>query len=111
MREGLIKGMSGILDLMSSVYYLYIIFLNPRRPLLKTDERPVASVRPLQSTPIPMMPRHMPVGHGGSASGSVPPFNFPVNYLQRAGVLVQKVVTTTGKYYITGLRFTVVSYS
>lgn len=65
------------------------------RPLLKTDERPVASVRPLQSTPIPMMPRHMPVGHGGSASGSVPPFNFPVNYLQRAGVLVQKVVTTT----------------
>ncbi|KAM4021421.1 helicase ARIP4 isoform 2-T2 [Anomaloglossus baeobatrachus] len=62
------------------------------RPLMKTDERPVASVRPLQSTPIPMMPRHMPVGHG---SGSVPSFNFPVNYLQRAGVLVQKVVTTT----------------
>ncbi|XP_075688068.1 helicase ARIP4 [Rhinoderma darwinii] len=65
------------------------------RPLLKTDERPVASVRPLQTTPIPMMPRHMPVGHAGSASGSVPSFNFPVNYLQRAGVLVQKVVTTT----------------
>ncbi|KAM3914775.1 helicase ARIP4 [Leptodactylus fuscus] len=64
------------------------------RPLLKTDERPVASVRPLQSTPIPMMPRHIP-GHAGSASGSIPPFNFPVNYLQRAGVLVQKVVTTT----------------
>ncbi|KAG8537801.1 hypothetical protein GDO81_023815 [Engystomops pustulosus] len=42
-----------------------------------------------------MMPRHMPVGHAGAASGSVPPFNFPVNYLQRAGVLVQKVVTTT----------------
>ncbi|XP_073418640.1 helicase ARIP4 [Dendrobates tinctorius] len=64
------------------------------RSLLKTDERPVASVRPLQSTPIPMMPRHIPVSHG-SASGSVPSFNFPVNYLQRAGVIVQKVVTTT----------------
>ncbi|XP_075039957.1 helicase ARIP4 [Mixophyes fleayi] len=64
------------------------------RQFLKGDDRPVASVRPVQSTPIPMMPRHIPVGHGGSASGSVH-FNFPVNYLQRAGVLVQKVVTTT----------------
>ncbi|XP_040214684.1 helicase ARIP4 isoform X2 [Rana temporaria] len=62
------------------------------RALMKGDDRPVASVRPLQSTPIPMMPRHMPAG---SASGSIHPFNFPVNYLQRAGVLVQKVVTTT----------------
>uniref|UniRef100_A0A8C5PK81 RAD54 like 2 n=1 Tax=Leptobrachium leishanense TaxID=445787 RepID=A0A8C5PK81_9ANUR len=62
------------------------------RPLMKGDDRPVASVRPLQSTPIPMMPRHVPMGHAGSASH---PFNFPVNYLQRAGVLVQKVVTTT----------------
>ncbi|XP_068109083.1 helicase ARIP4 [Hyperolius riggenbachi] len=65
------------------------------RPLIKGDDRPVASVRPLQSTPIPMMPRHMPMNHPGSTSGSVHPFNFPVNYLQRAGVLVQKVVTTT----------------
>ncbi|XP_018428605.1 PREDICTED: helicase ARIP4 [Nanorana parkeri] len=65
------------------------------RSLLKGDDRPVASVRPLQSTPIPMMPRHMPANHPGSASGSLHPFNFPVNYLQRAGVLVQKVVTTT----------------
>ncbi|KAM4721348.1 helicase ARIP4 [Rhinophrynus dorsalis] len=65
------------------------------RPLLKGDDRPVASVRPLQSTPIPMMPRHVPMGHPGSASSSVHPYNFPVNYLQRAGVLVQKVVTTT----------------
>ncbi|CAH2312556.1 helicase ARIP4 isoform X1 [Pelobates cultripes] len=64
------------------------------RPLMKGDDRPVASVRPLQSTPIPMMPRHVPMSHG-SASNSVHPFNFPVNYLQRAGVLVQKVVTTT----------------
>ncbi|XP_053325165.1 helicase ARIP4 [Spea bombifrons] len=65
------------------------------RPLLKGDDRPVASVRPLQSTPIPMMPRHAPMNHAGSASHSSHNFNFPVNYLQRAGVLVQKVVTTT----------------
>nr|DBA18367.1 TPA: hypothetical protein GDO54_016620 [Pyxicephalus adspersus] len=65
------------------------------RPLIKGDDRPIASVRPLQSTPIPMMPRHIPVSHPGSTSGSLHPFNFPVNYLQRAGVLVQKVVTTT----------------
>ncbi|OCT83249.1 helicase ARIP4 [Xenopus laevis] len=65
------------------------------RPLMKGDDRPVASVRPLQSTPIPMLPRHVSVNHPGSASASVHPFNLPVNYLQRAGVLVQKVVTTT----------------
>ncbi|XP_063797460.1 helicase ARIP4 isoform X2 [Pseudophryne corroboree] len=64
------------------------------RQFLKGEDRPVASVRPVQSTPIPMMPRHIPGSHAGSASGSVH-FNFPVNYLQRAGVLVQKVVTTT----------------
>ncbi|KAG8436161.1 hypothetical protein GDO86_007313 [Hymenochirus boettgeri] len=65
------------------------------RPLLKGDDRPVASVRPLQSTPIPMLPRHVSMNHPGSASASSHTFNFPVNYLQRAGVLVQKVVTTT----------------
>ncbi|XP_030061363.1 helicase ARIP4 isoform X1 [Microcaecilia unicolor] len=64
------------------------------RSFLKHDDRPVASVRPVQSTPVPMMPRHVPGGHMGLASGSGP-VNFPVNYLQRAGVLVQKIVTTT----------------
>ncbi|KAM4652700.1 helicase ARIP4 [Discoglossus pictus] len=64
-------------------------------PLQKGDDRPVASVRPLQSTPIPMMPRHVPLTHPGPAPPPMHPFNFPVNYLQRAGVLVQKVVTTT----------------
>uniref|UniRef100_A0A8C6VI59 RAD54 like 2 n=1 Tax=Naja naja TaxID=35670 RepID=A0A8C6VI59_NAJNA len=66
-----------------------------RRPSLKGEDRPVASVRPVQSTPIPMMPRHVPLGSMGSASVSNPAINFPINYLQRAGVLVQKIVTTT----------------
>ncbi|XP_028908449.1 helicase ARIP4 [Ornithorhynchus anatinus] len=65
------------------------------RPTLKSDDKPVASVRPVQSTPIPMMPRHVPLGSSGTASGSNPAINFPINYLQRAGVLVQKIVTTT----------------
>ncbi|XP_072506540.1 helicase ARIP4 isoform X1 [Notamacropus eugenii] len=65
------------------------------RPTLKGDDKPVASVRPVQSTPIPMMPRHVPLGSSVSASASNPAVNFPINYLQRAGVLVQKIVTTT----------------
>ncbi|XP_062441453.1 helicase ARIP4 isoform X3 [Rhea pennata] len=65
------------------------------RPALKGEDKPVASVRPVQSTPIPMMPRHVPMGGAGSASSSNPAVNFPINYLQRAGVLVQKIVTTT----------------
>ncbi|NXD37684.1 ARIP4 Helicase, partial [Copsychus sechellarum] len=65
------------------------------RPALKGEDKPVASVRPVQSTPIPMMPRHVPMGGAGSASSSNPAVNFPINYLQRAGVFVQKIVTTT----------------
>lgn len=72
-------------------------FFSCRQPTLKGDEKPVASVRPVQSTPIPMMPRHVPLGGSvSSASSTNPSMNFPINYLQRAGVLVQKVVTTTG---------------
>lgn len=44
-----------------------------------------------------MMPRHVPLGSAGSTSSSNPAVNFPINYLQRAGVLVQKIVTTTGE--------------
>uniref|UniRef100_A0A8C8A4R9 RAD54 like 2 n=1 Tax=Otus sunia TaxID=257818 RepID=A0A8C8A4R9_9STRI len=66
-----------------------------RRPALKGEDKPVASVRPVQSTPIPMMPRHVPMGGAGSTSSSNPAVNFPINYLQRAGVFVQKIVTTT----------------
>ncbi|KAK3512772.1 hypothetical protein QTP70_025117 [Hemibagrus guttatus] len=59
------------------------------RPAPRMDEKPIASVRPVQSTPIPMMPRQATVG--GHASSPA----FPVNYLQRAGVLVQRITTTT----------------
>lgn len=68
-----------------------------RRPALKGEDKPVASVRPVQSTPIPMMPRHVPMGGAGSTSSSNPAVNFPINCLQRAGVFVQKIVTTTGE--------------
>uniref|UniRef100_A0A674CAB7 RAD54 like 2 n=1 Tax=Salmo trutta TaxID=8032 RepID=A0A674CAB7_SALTR len=61
------------------------------RPLSRGDEKPVASVRPVQSTPIPMMPRMAGMGVAGSSSG----VGFPVNYLQKAGVYVQRIVTTT----------------
>ncbi|CAB1354147.1 unnamed protein product, partial [Coregonus sp. 'balchen'] len=63
------------------------------RPIARGDEKPVASVRPVQSTPIPMMPRMAGMGVAGSSSG----VSFPVNYLQKAGVYVQRIVTTTGK--------------
>ncbi|KAJ8257532.1 hypothetical protein GJAV_G00186600 [Gymnothorax javanicus] len=65
------------------------------RPPPRPDEKPVASVRPVQSTPIPMMPRQVPLGPGSSLAGSSAGVNFPVNYLQKAGVFVQKIVTTT----------------
>lgn len=77
---------------------LVCLSFSHRQPTLKGDEKPVASVRPVQSTPIPMMPRHVPLGGSVSSTSSTnPSMNFPINYLQRAGVLVQKVVTTTGK--------------
>uniref|UniRef100_A0A8C7N839 RAD54 like 2 n=1 Tax=Oncorhynchus kisutch TaxID=8019 RepID=A0A8C7N839_ONCKI len=64
------------------------------RPPPRQDEKPVASVCPVQSTPIPTMPRQAshssaPTADTESSSG------FPVNYLQKAGVFVQKIVTTT----------------
>lgn len=60
--------------------------------MTRPDDKPVASVRPIQSTPIPMMPRQVGMGMVGS-SGSL-----PVNFLQKAGVYVQRIVTTTGYY-------------
>uniref|UniRef100_A0A8C7W5J7 Helicase ARIP4 n=1 Tax=Oncorhynchus mykiss TaxID=8022 RepID=A0A8C7W5J7_ONCMY len=64
------------------------------RPPPRQDEKPVASVRTVQSTPIPTMPRQAshssaPTADTESSSG------FPVNYLQKAGVFVQKIVTST----------------
>ncbi|XP_054641117.1 helicase ARIP4 isoform X2 [Dunckerocampus dactyliophorus] len=61
------------------------------RPMVRPDDKPVASVRPIQSTPIPMMPRQVVMGVAGSSS----PGSLPVNFLQKAGVYVQRIVTTT----------------
>ncbi|XP_061640395.1 helicase ARIP4 isoform X1 [Phyllopteryx taeniolatus] len=61
------------------------------RPIARPDDKPVASVRPIQSTPIPMMPRQVVMGMAGASS----PGSLPVNFLQKAGVYVQRIVTTT----------------
>lgn len=61
------------------------------RPMARPDDKPVASVRPIQSTPIPMMPRQVGMGLAGSGSAG----SLPVNHLQKAGVYVQRIVTTT----------------
>uniref|UniRef100_A0A4W6G885 RAD54 like 2 n=1 Tax=Lates calcarifer TaxID=8187 RepID=A0A4W6G885_LATCA len=64
--------------------------------VLRKAQCPLASVRPVQSTPVPMMPRQV---SAGSAPGNDSPGSklggFPVNCLQKAGVFVQKIVTTT----------------
>ncbi|XP_024148626.1 helicase ARIP4 isoform X3 [Oryzias melastigma] len=66
------------------------------RPSAVPEEKPVASVRPVQSTPIPMMPRQTSSGSGPNRDPSRSSLEgFPVNCLQKAGVFVQKIVTTT----------------
>ncbi|XP_034551478.1 helicase ARIP4-like isoform X2 [Notolabrus celidotus] len=66
------------------------------RPPARTEEKPGASLRPVQSTPVPMMPRQATTGSApeddspGSNLGG-----FPLSCLQKAGVFVQKIVTTT----------------
>ncbi|XP_053174204.1 helicase ARIP4-like [Scomber japonicus] len=66
------------------------------RPPPRIEEKLVASVRPVQSTPVPMTPRQASAGSasGNDSSGSSIG-GFPVNCLQKAGVFVQKIVTTT----------------
>uniref|UniRef100_A0A3B5PW18 RAD54 like 2 n=1 Tax=Xiphophorus maculatus TaxID=8083 RepID=A0A3B5PW18_XIPMA len=61
------------------------------RHITRPDDKPVASVRPIQSTPIPMMPRQVSMGMAGSSSAG----SLPLNFLQKAGVYVQRIVTTT----------------
>ncbi|XP_044066730.1 helicase ARIP4-like isoform X4 [Siniperca chuatsi] len=63
------------------------------RPPPRTEEKPVASV---QSTPVPIIPRQASAGtaKGDDSSGSCLG-GFPVNCLQKAGVFVQRIVTTT----------------
>uniref|UniRef100_A0AAX7STZ2 RAD54 like 2 n=1 Tax=Astatotilapia calliptera TaxID=8154 RepID=A0AAX7STZ2_ASTCA len=58
--------------------------------------KPVASVRPVQSTPVSMMPRQASASSApGNDSSKCSLGGFPVNCLQKAGVFVQKIVTTT----------------
>ncbi|XP_068997772.1 helicase ARIP4-like isoform X2 [Embiotoca jacksoni] len=65
------------------------------RPPTHSEEKPVASVRLVQSTPVP--------GGGQVSAGSAPGNKssrsslggFPMKCLQKAGVFVQKIVTTT----------------
>uniref|UniRef100_A0A8C9XVQ2 RAD54 like 2 n=1 Tax=Sander lucioperca TaxID=283035 RepID=A0A8C9XVQ2_SANLU len=59
-------------------------------------KKPGASVRPVQSTPVPMTPRQASAGSdpGNDSSGSSLG-GFPINCLQKAGVFVQRIVTTT----------------
>ncbi|KAM9855652.1 helicase ARIP4-like [Aulostomus maculatus] len=69
---------------------------NWRPPAHTEEKKPVASVRPVHSTPVPMIPRQASVGSApkndssGSSLGG-----FSVNCLQKAGVFVQKIITTT----------------
>ncbi|XP_072298126.1 helicase ARIP4-like isoform X2 [Eucyclogobius newberryi] len=64
------------------------------RPPARVEDKPVTSVRPVKSATVPMMPRLAtdPTPNSDSASKLG---GFPVNCLQKAGVVVQKIVTTT----------------
>ncbi|XP_053281197.1 helicase ARIP4 isoform X1 [Pleuronectes platessa] len=65
------------------------------RPPPRTEEKPVASVRPVQSTPVPMMPRQSSGGSDtGNDSSKTNLGGFSVKCLEKAGVFVQKMVTT-----------------
>lgn len=74
--------------------FIYFFKCDSRRPPPRPEDKPVASVRPSQSTPLPMMPRQ---ASAGSAPIDDSSGGFPVNCLQKAGVSVQKIVTTTGR--------------
>ncbi|KAF3696640.1 Helicase ARIP4 [Channa argus] len=66
------------------------------RPPPRTEDKPVPSIRPGQSTPVPMVPRQASSGSAsGNSSSRSSLGGFPVNCLQKAGVFVQKIVTTT----------------
>ena len=67
-----------------------------RRPP-RTQEKAVASARPAQPAPAPMMPHQASASSAQDRDSSGPSQGgFPVNCLQKAGVFVQKIVTTTG---------------
>ncbi|XP_072538211.1 helicase ARIP4-like isoform X2 [Salminus brasiliensis] len=67
------------------------------RPPPRAEDKPVASVHPAQTNPAPAISKQIEQDPTPSftASGSKSTVNFPVTYLQKAGVFVQKIVTTT----------------
>ncbi|KAM9342472.1 LOW QUALITY PROTEIN: helicase ARIP4-like [Pholidichthys leucotaenia] len=66
------------------------------RPPTQPEEKPVASIHPVQSTSVPLMPCQALAGStSGSDSSRSSLRGFPVSCLQKAGVSVQKTVTTT----------------
>uniref|UniRef100_A0AAR2IR36 RAD54 like 2 n=1 Tax=Pygocentrus nattereri TaxID=42514 RepID=A0AAR2IR36_PYGNA len=59
-------------------------------------DKPAASIHSAQASPAPTIPQQAEQGPApSSASSSKSAVNFPVTYLQKAGVFVQKIVITT----------------
>ena len=69
-----------------------------RRPPPRMEEKPVANVQPVQSTPTPTMPCQASAEATDPSEGSLG--GFPINYLHKAGVFVQKIVTCTGRLFL-----------
>ncbi|KAJ3586450.1 hypothetical protein NHX12_012848, partial [Muraenolepis orangiensis] len=65
------------------------------RPPPRVQEKPVASVQPVRSTPTPVAPRQASADTTTAKASDCGLGGFPINYLQKAGVFVQKIVTTT----------------
>uniref|UniRef100_A0A8C5CXE3 Uncharacterized protein n=1 Tax=Gadus morhua TaxID=8049 RepID=A0A8C5CXE3_GADMO len=65
------------------------------RPPPRMEEKPVANVQTVQSTPTPTMPCQAPADTTASDPSEGSLGGFPINYLHKAGVFVQKIVTTT----------------
>uniref|UniRef100_A0AAR2JYD4 RAD54 like 2 n=1 Tax=Pygocentrus nattereri TaxID=42514 RepID=A0AAR2JYD4_PYGNA len=66
------------------------------RPPPQQEDKPAASIHSAQASPAPTIPQQAEQGPApSSASSSKSAVNFPVTYLQKAGVFVQKIVITT----------------
>ena len=64
------------------------------------EEKPAANVQTVQSTPTPTMPCQVPADTTASDPSEGSLGGFPINYLHKAGVFVQKIVTTTGRLFL-----------
>ena len=75
----------------------HILFVSRNQPQIKVVnvKRPVASVRPMMSTPVPMQPRIVYPPGSGQNSHTMGQ-NQPA--LVKPGVFVQQIQTTTGMY-------------